>query len=70
MGRVFHGPGDLLVSLTSARDRRSFGAWTLIVSVALYPVFGGQVFYVSALSVLALIPNVSAETPVEQERDE
>lgn len=44
-----------------------FGFWVVVVAIVTYPVFGGYVFYVSALSVVALVPNYTTETPVESE---
>lgn len=67
IARLLYAPPDWLVENTTARDRRTFGFWCIVVSVLLFPIFGGAVRYVSLLSLVALIPNVSAETPVEQE---
>jgi hypothetical protein len=67
IARVFYGPPDWIVDRFSQRDRRAFGFWTFVVSLSLYPIFGGTVFYVSALSIVALIPNFSSETPNEVE---
>lgn len=44
-----------------------FGFWTVVIALVTYPIFGKYVLYVSALSVVALIPNFTAETPVEEE---
>jgi hypothetical protein len=68
--RIWHGPADWLVNNTSARDRRAFGFWTLAFSVVGTLFFGSAVLWVSILSVVALIPNVTAETPVENEDKE
>jgi hypothetical protein len=51
----------------SARDRRAFGFWTLILAAVGALFFGREVLYVTILSVLALVPNFTAETPVEEE---
>lgn len=67
LSRGFYGPPDWLVDKFSARDRRAFGFWTAVIAIALLPIFGRAVFYVAVLSVLALIPNFTAETPVEEE---
>lgn len=67
IARLLYAPPDWIVEHTTARDRRTFGFWCIVVSVLLFPIFGGAVRYVSLLSLVALIPNVSAETPVEQE---
>lgn len=64
---VLYGPPNWLVERFTSEDRRMFGFWTIVVSVVLYPFFGRQVLYVSALSIVALIPNFASETPVEQE---
>lgn len=63
----FYGPPNWIVKHTTAEDRRMFGFWTFVISVAMFPLFGDVVLYVSALSLLALIPNFTAETPVEAE---
>jgi hypothetical protein len=47
-----------------------FGFWSVVVAAGLTPVFGRAVLYVTLLSVLALIPNFSSETPVEEEDSE
>lgn len=47
-----------------------FGFWCVIVAAALTPVFGRAVLFVTVLSVVALIPNFSSETPVEEENGE
>lgn len=65
---VFYGPPDWLVRKFSSRDRRAFGFWTLLLAAAGAVFFGRQVLYVTVLSVLALVPNFSAETPVEKEK--
>ena len=67
MSRLFFGPSDWLVEHTSARSRRAFGFWSFLVAVALTPFFGRTVLYVTLLSLLALIPNFTSETPVEDE---
>jgi hypothetical protein len=48
-------------------QRRAFGFWTFVLAVAGTPIFGRAVLYVTLLSVVALIPNFSSETPVEVE---
>lgn len=65
--RIYHGPPDWIVTKFSSRQRRSFGFWTIVVALILYPFFGRYVLYVSGLSIVALIPNFTAETPVESE---
>lgn len=65
---MFYGPPDWLVAKFSSRDRRAFGFWTLLLAAAGAVFWGREVLYVSVVSVLALVPNFSAETPVEEER--
>jgi hypothetical protein len=65
--RCVYGPPDWLVNKFSSHDRRAFGFWTLILAGVGAVFFGRQVLYVTVLSVLALVPNFSSETPVEQE---
>jgi hypothetical protein len=67
--RVIYGPPDWLVKHTTARDRRAFGFWTIVLSIIGAFFFGRQVLYVTILSILALIPNLSSETPVEEEEE-
>jgi hypothetical protein len=68
--RAIYGPPDWLVRKFSSRDRRAFGFWTLIASAVGAVFFGRQVLYVTVLSVLALVPNFSSETPVVTEEEE
>lgn len=65
--RFFYGPPDWLVGKFSSRDRRAFGFWTLLLAAGGAVVWGSEVLYVTILSVLALVPNFSSETPVEEE---
>lgn len=65
--RLLYGPSNWLVTKFTAEDRRMFAFWTIVVSVVLYPFLGGFVFYVSALSIIALFANYTSETPVEPE---
>jgi hypothetical protein len=44
-----------------------FGFWTVVFATIGAFFFGRAVLYVTVLSVLALIPNFSTETPVEEE---
>lgn len=67
MKRLIYGPPDWLVKKFDSRDRRAFGFWTLLLAAVGAIFFGRAVLYVSILSVLALIPNFSSETPVEEE---
>lgn len=56
-----------MVKKFSAEDRRAFGFWTVILAATGAFFFGSAVLYVTILSVVALIPNFTSETPVEQE---
>lgn len=67
VGRVVYGPPDWIVAKMSSRDRRAFGFWTFVASCVGALFFGRVVLYVTVLSIVALIPNFSAETPVEIE---
>ena len=64
---MIYGPPDWVVTKFTSRDRRAFGFWTLILSAVGAVFFGRAVLYVTVLSVLALVPNFSSETPVEHE---
>ena len=67
--RVLYGPPNWLVTKFSAEDRRMFGFWVIVLAAAGSIPFGNRVWYVTILSVVALIPNYTTETPVEhQER--
>ncbi len=63
----FYAPGDWIAHKTTARGRRAFGFWTLVLAVIGSVFFGRTVLWVTILSIIALIPNVSSETPVEEE---
>ena len=65
--RIFYGPPNWLVKKFNTEDRRMFGFWVVVVSACLTPFFGVYTLFVSILSVVALIPNFSTETPVEEE---
>ena len=67
ISRIFFGPPDWLVNKFSSRDRRAFGFWSLILAGIGAIFWGREVLYVTILSILALVPNFSAETPVEEE---
>lgn len=67
MKRLVYGPPNWLVARFSAEDRRAFGFWTLVLAAVGAVFFGRSVLYVTVLSVVALIPNFTSETPVEQE---
>ena len=70
IGKFFYGPPDWLVSKFSSRDRRAFGFWTLILAAVGTVFWGRAVLYVTLISVLALVPNFSSETPVEEESED
>jgi hypothetical protein len=65
---IYYGPSDWLVARTTARGRRSFGFWTLVLAVVGAFFFGSKVLFVTVISLLALMPNLTAETPVEEEK--
>lgn len=67
LSRLFYGPPDWLVDHTNAHQRRAVGFWTFTASLIGACFFGGFVWYVTIISLVALIPNFSAETPVEEE---
>lgn len=64
---LVYGPPNWVVEKFSAEDRRAFGFWTVIFSAVGAVFFGREVLYVTVLSVVALIPNFTSETPVEGE---
>ena len=65
--RVYYGIPDWLVDRFDSHERRAFGFWTFILAGVGAFFFGRQVLYVTILSIVALIPNFSSETPVETE---
>jgi hypothetical protein len=67
ISRIFYGPGDWIAGATTARQRRAFGFWNVAFAVLFAIPFGREVLYVTILSIVALIPNITSETPVEQE---
>lgn len=67
ISKLLFGPPDWLVNNTSARSRRTFGFWNFVIAIALTPFFGNEVLFVTVLSIMALVPNFTAETPVEEE---
>ena len=67
ISKLYHGPADWLVAHTTARARRSFGFWNIVFAALFAIPFGGEVMYVTVLSIIALFPNVTSETPVEHE---
>lgn len=67
MRTLIYGPPDWLVTRFTAADRRAFGFWTIVLAAIGAVPFGREVLYVTVLSVVALIPNFTSETPVEGE---
>jgi len=67
--KLYYGPPEWLVQKWNAQDRRAFAFWSFWVSVVLAIFFGGMVWFVTALSLLALVANFTAETPVEHEEE-
>ena len=67
MSRLFYGPPDWIVTRFGSRDRRAFGFWTFVLACVGSLFFGRAVLWVTVLSVVALIPNFTSETPVEHE---
>lgn len=67
--RALYGPPNYFVTKFSAEDRRMFGFWVLVAAFIALPIFGRYVFYVSLISVAALVPNYTSETPVEHESE-
>lgn len=65
--RIVCGPPDWVVTKFNARHRRAFGFWTLVFAAIGAIFWRKEVSFVSILSVFALVPNFSAETPVEEE---
>lgn len=65
--RIIFGPPDWLVDKFDSHHRRVFGFWTFIFAAIGAIFWGSAVLYVTILSVLALIPNFTAETPKEEE---
>jgi len=69
LAAVYHYPGDLLASKTSARDRRSFSAWVAIICTVLWFFRPSWIALIGFMSVVALWSVVTGETPVEMEKD-
>jgi hypothetical protein len=65
--RLYYGPPNWIVTKFSTEDRRAFGFWTVILAAVGACFFGRAVLYVTVLSVVALVPNFTSETPVEEE---
>jgi hypothetical protein len=67
--KIFYGPSNWLVKKFSAEQRRAFGFWVIIFATIGTIFFGTSVLWVAILSVIALIPNYTTETPVEEEKE-
>lgn len=67
ISRIIFGPPDWLVKKFNARIRRAFGFWVIVFAAIGTIFWGREVMYVTILSVLALVPNYTSETPVETE---
>lgn len=67
MRRIVYGPSNYIVRRFSAEDRRAFGFWVIVFAIIGSPLFGSRVWWVTVLSVVALVPNYTSETPVEHE---
>lgn len=65
--RFVYGPPNWLVTKFESEDRRAFGFWTIILATVGAIFFGREVLYVTLLSIVALVPNFTSETPVEVE---
>lgn len=65
--RIYFGPPDWVVNKFNSHSRRAFGFWTFILAGIGTFFWGREVLYVTVISVLALVPNFAAETPVETE---
>jgi hypothetical protein len=65
--KLWYGPPNWVVQRFSVEDRRAFGFWVVIFATVGAFFFGNKVLYVTVLSVVALIPNFTTETPVEEE---
>jgi hypothetical protein len=70
IARAYYAPWDWFVAHTSARGRRAFGGWTLLAAIVGAFFFGSEVLYVTILSLIALVPNLTSETPVEPEQED
>lgn len=65
--RVYFGVPNWIVEHFGSEQRRAFGFWTFVLSGIGAIFFGREVLYVTLISVVALIPNFTSETPVEVE---
>lgn len=65
--KIIFGPPDWVVEKFDSRIRRAFGFWVIVFAVIGAFFWGKEVLYVTVLSVLALVPNFTSETPVEEE---
>lgn len=65
--RIVYGPPNYIVSRFDAEDRRAFGFWVIVGAVIGSFFFGHNVLWVTVLSVVALVPNYTTETPKERQ---
>jgi hypothetical protein len=64
---AWYGPPNWFVDRFDVEDRRAFGFWTLVLAIVGSFFFGRAVLWVTVLSVVALVPNYTTETPVEDQ---
>lgn len=76
MSQLWYGPPNWLVRRFSSEDRRAFGFWSIVVAIIGTVILKALdvrdlwwLLWLTVLSILALIPNFAAETPVETETD-
>lgn len=69
LSAVWFGPPEWIIDHFPARHRRAFGFWVVVFAITGTLFFGSIVLWVSWLSVIALIPNFTTETPVVHEDD-
>lgn len=67
---LWHGPGDVIAKYTTARGRRSFGAWVSMTCTVLWMIMPSAIWLIGLMSVVALWSVPAAETPVEVEGGE
>lgn len=67
---ILSTPPKWIVDKFDQEVRMTFGFWTLVISLIALPFFGRYVMFVSILSILALVPNFTSETPVKVEDED
>lgn len=65
--KFYFGPPNWVVSKWDSEHRRAFGFWVVVAATAAAPFLGSKVLFVTVLSIFALIPNFTTETPTETE---